>query len=273
MSDLKVVKTVNHTKARVGELLTYTMVVTNLGPDADPDAIARDTSTKPLEIKSIKTTQGTCTSGVPFTCDLGPLANGKSATITVTAPAPNKGTEDNYVTVTSSCKTAGCVPPTDPTPHNNISHARTAVVPATPAPKLKLTKTVSPAVLKAGQQATYHLKVTDTSSTAAQHVVVCDPVPSRLIVDKTSPNARMKSGKYCWTISKLKGQRSKKFAITTTATPGPAGRFPNTATASAKGVKTIRARATVRIIATPTIPCAAASAVNVRGRPTAHIAC
>jgi hypothetical protein len=83
-------------KAKVGEEVTYTAVVSNAGPGAESPKMrlaggsgAVDTSTgEPLKIVSITPTQGTCKAdGFGATCRLASIAPGASATVVVVAQA------------------------------------------------------------------------------------------------------------------------------------------------------------------------------------------
>jgi uncharacterized repeat protein (TIGR01451 family) len=66
--------------------LTYTFTVTNGGPDAAPSTVLTDTLGANLTFVSATTSQGTFTqSGSTVTFNLGTIANGGSATVTVTA--------------------------------------------------------------------------------------------------------------------------------------------------------------------------------------------
>jgi hypothetical protein len=82
------------TKAKVGAEATYTIVVTNAGPDAESPKMrlaggsgATDTSSgDPIKSISQTPTQGTCKNdGFGITCRLDDIAAGGSATVTVVA--------------------------------------------------------------------------------------------------------------------------------------------------------------------------------------------
>jgi uncharacterized repeat protein (TIGR01451 family) len=105
--------------------LTYTVTVTNGGPFAASDVTATDVLPRKTELKSVKTSQGTCRSKkandvITVTCALGSLASGSSATITVVAKPMVIGTA-------TSTASASATSPEDPNPGNNSSTATTAV--------------------------------------------------------------------------------------------------------------------------------------------------
>jgi uncharacterized repeat protein (TIGR01451 family) len=277
--DLQVVKHVSRQVAAVGQPLTYTIDVKNNGPGTVPDAIVTDTSVLPLDATSIKPSQGTCAPGVPFTCHLGTLAAGKTATITVTAHATKTGSETNWVTDSVGCRSAASCPPGGPPRDtnlsNNISHAKTTLKPAA---RLVLVKTASRRVVAAGQNITFHLKVSDPTSVAIYQVTVCDTLPSRLGYESSNPKAHRHRGARCWMIGKLGAHRSKRFTVVANASPGRARKLVNHATASAPGVTTAHASAPVRVSGSSVVPCVLASQARVHTRrhrhgPKARIAC
>jgi uncharacterized repeat protein (TIGR01451 family) len=100
--------------------LTYTFTVTSAGPDAAPSTVLTDTLGANLTFVSATTSQGTFTqSGSTVTFNLGTIANGGSATVTVTAQATEDGTLTDSASVTSGAA--------DPTPGDNSASASTTV--------------------------------------------------------------------------------------------------------------------------------------------------
>ncbi|MGA9876623.1 MAG: DUF11 domain-containing protein [Solirubrobacteraceae bacterium] len=127
VSDLRVLKHVNHTTAHVGERLTYTLKVTNDGPDAAPNVQLTDTSSLDSKILSVHTPSGSCQRGQPLKCSLGTLRLGETLTITVVATVERAGHQRNTAKVTSSNR--------DPNLANNQSSAETDITArARPAP-------------------------------------------------------------------------------------------------------------------------------------------
>ena len=107
-----------------GKTLTYTVAVKDNGPADSKGVSLSDPLPAGLMLKSASTTQGSCT--VPtgksrtLTCSLGDLANGKTATVTITGQPAAKGTLTNQVTVSSTS-------PGDPDSSNNSATATTTV--------------------------------------------------------------------------------------------------------------------------------------------------
>ncbi len=120
VSDLEIVKHVDRSTSHPGQLLRYTLRVTNHGLDDAPDVQVTDSSDLGLRILSIHTTQGSCTTIRPIRCSLGTLKRDAGASITGLALAGHTGTERNTASVTSSNR--------DPNLDNNQSSAETKVL-------------------------------------------------------------------------------------------------------------------------------------------------
>jgi uncharacterized repeat protein (TIGR01451 family) len=70
--------------AIVGGTLTYSLVVTNNGPDADPAVVVTDSLPPEVSFVSASATQGTCSeAGGTVTCTLGAMTASGTATVTI----------------------------------------------------------------------------------------------------------------------------------------------------------------------------------------------
>lgn len=121
-ADLSVSKTDDTDPIVAGNNLTYTVTITNNGPDDAANVVVTDTLPAGVTLVS---TSG-CTedpAGVP-TCSLGTIASGGSAVVTieVTVDAATRGTITNQVSVTSIT--------TDPDAGNNSVSEDTSVIAA-----------------------------------------------------------------------------------------------------------------------------------------------
>jgi uncharacterized repeat protein (TIGR01451 family) len=124
-SNLRIIKHVSRARARVGEKLTYTITVMNHGPgDAAAHVRVTDTSRLPLEVDSIRSSQGSCRRGGLFHCLLGTVRPGGRVTIRITATARSAGHQINAAAVTTSSWQ----------PHALIARARTLVLRPPPPP-------------------------------------------------------------------------------------------------------------------------------------------
>jgi uncharacterized repeat protein (TIGR01451 family) len=122
-ADLSVTKTDSPDPAHVGQKLTYTVVVTNSGPALATAVTLTDTLPKTTGFGTVSTTQGTCTrTKTGVTCNLGDLASGATATVTIVVKPTQKGLITNTVTVADTS-------PTDPDTANNTAIDTTTVKP------------------------------------------------------------------------------------------------------------------------------------------------
>ncbi len=107
------------TTATTGTSVSWVATVENLGPNSATGATVALSLDPSLIIGSITASQGSCGSGASFSCDLGTLASGASATVTVNATPSQAGTLAGTAVVTSSSY--------DPTPSNNQATTSTTV--------------------------------------------------------------------------------------------------------------------------------------------------
>ncbi len=120
IANLIVTKHVSHSTAVVGQSLTYTIKVTNAGPNAASDVQVTDASRRPLKVLSIDPGQGSCTNGRPIRCHLGTLASHAHTTITIKAIAQTAGSQVNAAVATSGSW--------DPAVKDNLALAKTRIV-------------------------------------------------------------------------------------------------------------------------------------------------
>jgi large repetitive protein len=262
-SDISIDKRVNHRNAAPGQKLTYTLVVTNHGPDTAPNVKITDTASLSLKVVSAKPSQGSCHKGRPTTCSLGTLANGAHATVKIVAEVMDTGTEKN--TASSTC---ACI---DPNPHNNLDSAKTKI-----AAKLSLRKTASPRSVTTGHTVTFFLKVTNPNPVAVKQVKVCDQMPRGLSFVSSNPAAFRSHGQWCWKLGTIRKHRSRTVSIRGEAGLSTSGPVTNHATVSAPGARTAHAHATVNVVNTANA-CGSAADVGAahasRRQPVARIAC
>ena len=234
-AELVITKKVSPTVAAVGTVLTYTVTVTNRGPDTADQVVGTDASRGKATILSLKPSQGTCTIEPSLECSFGDLAPG--ATVTVVARV--RVLAPGMLTDTATATARG----PDPDPSND--HA-TAVVRILAAP-LTLAKRASATHVQSGSTVSFGIRVTNRSGATVHHVSVCDRLPTGLVYVS---GGTLRGTKVCWTISSIAAGRSRSFAVRARAVAARTRVVTNTATVSAHGIATRSARATVMIIHT-----------------------
>jgi uncharacterized repeat protein (TIGR01451 family) len=130
--DVAVTKTVARPTVAVGSNATFTARVSNNGTSTATNVSFIDTLPAGLTLVSAASTQGSCGSSAPLTCNLGTIAAGATATITIVARATEPGTLVNRATVTSS--------EADTNLANNSAQATVKAAGAFKPPKVKAKK-------------------------------------------------------------------------------------------------------------------------------------
>lgn len=101
-ADLSVSATAAPNPATVGGSLTFTITVANLGPDAASGVTLTDTLSAGLTVGTVTPSQGNCSGGGPVNCELGTIASGASATVTLVVTAGQAGTASLTATVAAT---------------------------------------------------------------------------------------------------------------------------------------------------------------------------
>jgi uncharacterized repeat protein (TIGR01451 family) len=117
-ADLSIVKTGPSGRQPTGREMSWTIEVTNNGPDDAESVFVVDTLPPSVDLVDMSASQGTC--NLPVTaCDLGSLANGATAFIEVTVIPRQAGTITNTAEVSTSTP--------DPVPGNDTSSVNTSI--------------------------------------------------------------------------------------------------------------------------------------------------
>ncbi len=101
-ANLAIQKTLISPAAVIGSQVVFTITVTNNGPSTATNVTVNDTLPAQLDFVSAVPSQGTCNAASPVACTLGPIINGASATITLTARVIAPGTFTNTATVSAT---------------------------------------------------------------------------------------------------------------------------------------------------------------------------
>ncbi|HEX2269887.1 MAG TPA: PQQ-dependent sugar dehydrogenase [Pyrinomonadaceae bacterium] len=127
-ADLNVTKTASPNPGQAGVNLVYRIVAANNGPAAATNVTVSDTLPAGLAFVSAATTQGACSGTTTVTCNLGSLANGAAAIVTITVTPSAQGQLANTATVAAA--------ETDFDSSNNSSSITTFIQPAAATPSM-----------------------------------------------------------------------------------------------------------------------------------------
>ncbi len=179
-ADLSVVKTASNTAPTVGTNVTFTIQVTNLGPNAAVNARVTDLLPAGLTFQSATPSVGTYnqTTGL---WTIGTLNNGANATLTVVATAATAGTVTNIATVTSDTA--------DSVTTNNTSSVNVVIGGTTTNADLSVTKTGTTTANR-GENLTYVMTATNNGPGTATNVVVKDTFTSGIATFSNASGAQ-----------------------------------------------------------------------------------
>lgn len=170
-ADLSVTKTARPADAAAGELLTYTVTVTNNGPDSAQNVILYDEAPPELSNVQFSVDGGATWNAWVNPYPLGQLAAGQTRSILLrgTVVSPVCGIVSNTAVAASTTP--------DPNPENNTA---TADTPVQSGADLSIQKTASPTPAVRCQYLIYTLTVSNAGPETAERVVLSDSLPAEL---------------------------------------------------------------------------------------------
>ena len=171
--------------AVAGTPFSYTITVTNNGPDTAISVALTDTLPPNTTFTSLNQDTGPTANGsVPpvgssgtVTCGFASLPNGTSAQFTLTITAGNTASVSNTATVSAS--------EFDPNSNNNSATATTTI---TPSADMTITKS-GPATITQGTDINYTISVHNNGPTDAANVVVSDTYPANTTFVSATPTS------------------------------------------------------------------------------------
>jgi bacillolysin len=219
-ADLSLSVTDSPDPIEVGNDLTYTLDVTNNGPDTATDVTLTDTLPASVSFVSVTPSAPTCNeSSGTVTCDLGSLNNGDTSTVTIVV------TPATIATITNNASVSGNE--TDPNSSNNTAIIDTTVTKATSS-DLAVSIEDSPDPVGIGDNLTYTIDVTNNGPDAAKGVTLTDTLPTEVSfvsVIPSSPTCSESSGTVICELGSLNNGDTSTVTIVTT--PTTIGKFDN----------------------------------------------
>lgn len=226
-ADLSITKTDSPDPVAVGGTLTYTLTVENLGPNNATGVTVTDTLPSSVTFVSATSADATCTNaGRLVTCDVGTLASGDTATITITVTAQQEGNITNSAAISGD--------QSDPVPGNNTASEETQVgAGAAEQVDLSLVKSDSPDPVDVGSTLTYTLAIDNAGPDTATGVTVTDSLPASVTYQSaTTPDGSCSVSGQVVTCDLDPIAAMGSATVTITVTPQQEGQITNVATVS-----------------------------------------
>jgi len=213
VADLRVSKTVNDATPDRNENVTFTVTVTNDGPNSATNVAVLDQLPAGLTFVSSTPSQGSYVNGTGI-WTVGTLTNGGSATLQIVATVATSGAKTNTAQVSSSDQFDP-----DSTPNNSISteddQASAIVTPN--VIDLSITKTVNNSTPFLNDNIIFTIALANAGPTTATGVTVADQLPAGLTFVSSTPS----QGTYdnttgIWTVGSLNSGSTVNLQVTAT---------------------------------------------------------
>jgi uncharacterized repeat protein (TIGR01451 family) len=237
-ADLAITKTASSATPAVGGTVTFTLTVTNNGPNNATGVVVNDPLAAGLTYVS-DTGAGAYNSGTGLWTLPGTLNNGATATLQITATVDLSGQICNQAQITASS-------PLDPNPGDNQS---TFCVNAPRTADLKIAVSAGPPTVNVGGLITYTITLTNNGNDPAYNLITTatfSPTPaSALVYSGVTPGRTLATGTpgSTWNLASLGvgASATLQFSI---AAPNMAG--PLTLNVSTVSTKSLRVTATTK---------------------------
>jgi uncharacterized repeat protein (TIGR01451 family) len=158
-ADLSLAETATPQTVTAGNNVTFSFTVTNSGPSTATGVTIADALPVGMVLVSATPSQGTCTTAI--SCNLGTIANGATATLSIVAQATAPGNFNNTASVSAN--------EADPFPSNNTAIASIAVVASA---DIAIAVSASPNPAGVGGSLTFTMTVTNNGPSPATGVLV-----------------------------------------------------------------------------------------------------
>jgi uncharacterized repeat protein (TIGR01451 family) len=172
-ADLALTKVSDVTTSPARGDVTFTLEVTNRGPSTASAVQVADTLAPDFQATDVTSTSGTCTTAV--VCQLGSLAPGEVATVTIVARVLDGAASSTATNTATVQDTGGSA---DPVADNDTAQVDITVPPSS---DLQVTKSVSPAEPQAGGPVTFTIPVTNEGPSVAENVIASDAIPPEIV--------------------------------------------------------------------------------------------
>ncbi|MCB1608183.1 MAG: DUF11 domain-containing protein [Xanthomonadales bacterium] len=181
-ADLALTASVDPAAGNVGDLVSFVLNASNLGPDSATNVRVGGSTASGLQLISAMAAGFDCSvDGSSFSCVGATLASGANASVVVGAQIDGAPGSSALLSANVSSTVA------DPISDNNLAQASVSILAPTGA-DLSLTKSDSVDPVDAGQQFSYTLTVSNLGPASATGVRIVDPLPAGLtLVSASAP--------------------------------------------------------------------------------------
>lgn len=228
-ADISVTKTADTENVEVGDILTYTIVVSNAGPNTAQGVTLTDLLPTVLINQQYSTNNGGIWRSWESPYLIGNLAMGVSRTILV------RGVVSDAATIGQITNTATVSSVTPDQDESNNTDSVTTTIGQEKSADISVTKTASSQSVAPGSRLTYTIVVANAGPSTAQGVTLTDVIPSELTRVQYSTNNGMTWTTWSspYTIGNLGNGASRTILIRGTVKLTALGQITNTARVSA----------------------------------------
>jgi uncharacterized repeat protein (TIGR01451 family) len=206
-ADLAVTKTVSNATPNVGDIITFTVTLSDLGPNAASNVVVHDPLPAGLALVSAVPSLGTYNGGTGD-WSVATLSNGANATLTISARVVSAAAQTNTATITRADQF-------DANPANNSASAGETPQQA----ELAVSKSVNNATPNVGDIITFTVQVSDLGPNSATNVQISDLLPAGLsLVSSTPSQGSYNAGTGLWTVGALSTATPQTLQIVATVT-------------------------------------------------------
>nr|WP_242850931.1 DUF11 domain-containing protein [Clostridium sporogenes] len=221
-ADVSVTKTAAPNPVIPGEILTYTINVSNAGPSNTQNVVLTDVISSDIIAPEFSIDGGVTFNPWPESFDIGTLLSGETRTILIrgTVSSSATGTITNTANITSS------IP--DPNLDNNES---TIITEVNALADILVVKTGSPNPIVTGEILTYTIVVSNAGPSDAKNVILNDEISSNIIAPEFSIDGGVTFNPWptIYVIGTLPAGETRTILIRGTVSPSATGVITNTA--------------------------------------------